>query len=113
MRKHITLTQGDKIDPNTLSREQKFPGNFVANVHPDNLKLMRRAARRLGIAITEGEPRRSAGTTAYVGIYTDIGKHDPQALLNEFFKLLVARANARLAKRSSARPGLRKTRAKR
>lgn len=95
---HIKISQVYASEPDLLTREQKFAGGFVCNAHPDNVRLMRRAAKQLDIAITEGAPRRSAGSVAYVGIYTDIERFDPHALLQEFFRLLVERANARNSK---------------
>ena len=104
-KKHIVLTRGDAINPNTLTREQKFVGGFVSNVHPDNIVLMRRAAKQLQIKIIEGEPRKSAGTELYIGIYTDISQHDPQALLQQFFTLLIARSNKRQAQKGDTNHG--------
>lgn len=84
-------------EPGLLTTAQKYRDGFVCNVHADNLDLMRQAAKELAVEIDAREPRNPRGNETYVGIYTDATITDPKGLLQEFFKLLVARSQARAA----------------
>jgi hypothetical protein len=96
-RDHMIISPVYSSEPDLLTNAQKFSGGFICNVHPDNLDLMQQAAKELNFIISEGAPRKPAGTENYLGIYADIATIDPQALLQKFFTLLVARSTERAA----------------
>lgn len=94
---NITISHVYVNDAVLLTREQKFPGGFVANIPLDNQDLMERAAQDLQFAVTYPAPR-NRDAKEFVGVQTDLSQHDPQMLLDHYYTLIIARANARRAK---------------
>ena len=71
-----------------LTPQQKFPNNHVCNVQPDQQQLMRRAARKLGYAITFGLARNALYSDS-LGVYVPNLDRDPQYLVRYFQALKV------------------------